>query len=247
MSIFLTDQPNDAELVPIFKSMGNLAVVSPIPHGDFAFFGLWHNDEPIRVCGDRKKLMDLVNSMNTGRYIKQLQEAHESGFDRLFLVLEWDSRYGISGEGGLISARRGDHWEPIRPITQYKRVDDYLNELHWYMGVQVKHSHTPRETVRQVVDLYWMFQRAPEEHKALNQFYSPPAPTVGLYQKPSLIRRMSKELTGVGWEISKGIEDRFGSVREMALAGEKQWKEVELIGKSKAKKIVEEMWKDWRK
>lgn len=244
--LFLTSAPNDSDLVPLFKSMGNLAVVADIAYGDFNWAGLWYNNEVLAVSGDRKKLMDLISCMSTGRYLKQLRDARAAGFDKLFLMLEWENKYGVN-QDGLICKRRGKEWVPVDPPTMFSRVEAYLNELHWYMGIQVKKSHTPMETVRQVLSLYWMFQQSPEEHKSLCQFYEPPMPSVDLFKKPSILRRMSKELEGIGWERSKDIEAHFGSVMAMVTAGEKEWERIPGIGKKTARSVVNEMGKDCRR
>ena len=55
------------------------------------------------------------------------------------------------------------------------------------------------------------------------------------------MRRVAKEFTGIGWERSLAVEGRWGSVRDMVNATEKEWTEVDGIGKGIAKKIKEEL------
>ena len=104
MSIFVTTSQNDSDLLPL---IGNLGVSAPIPHGDFAFWGTWSNGEEVRVCGDRKKMSDLVSCVKyTGRYMEQLRAAKEAGFNFLVLIFEWDPQYKL-GYQGLIERSRG--------------------------------------------------------------------------------------------------------------------------------------------
>jgi len=139
---------------------------------------------------------------------------------------------------------RGRDWAPHRSYIEYKRVDSYLDELWYYAGVVVKRSHTAKETVDQVVDLYKLFQAPPEEHNSLKQFYTPLLPTLDLWERPNLVRRVAKELKGVGWERSKAVAKRFGSVWEMCDASEREWAEIEGIGDKTAKSAVNELRKE---
>lgn len=245
--IFVTEAPNDRDLLPFF---GGLATTAPIPHGDFCFFGLWYEKKPVRVCGERKKIGDLVNcAQSTGRYLKQVQDAREAGFDFVFLVVE--GRMRVGEKTGLLEIPKPPgvrkiaselpkptgRWIEFFPPIEYRRVDDYLNQVQFYLDVRLKRSESPRETAQIVMDAYVMFQKPPEEHQSLKQFYSPSAP-LQLYGAPSLLRKVAKELPGIGWERSKKVEEKFRSVRRMCEAEEKEWREVEGIGSTIAKRVV---------
>jgi ERCC4-type nuclease len=49
---------------------------------------------------------------------------------------------------------------------------------------------------------------------------------------------MAAQLTGIGWEKSGAISHKFGSVREMANAEEKDWVEIPGVGKKLSRRIV---------
>jgi ERCC4-type nuclease len=55
-------------------------------------------------------------------------------------------------------------------------------------------------------------------------------------EKPSLIRRIASEFSGIGWERARAVEKHFGTLRKMFEAEESEWREVEGIGKLTAKK-----------
>lgn len=236
--IFVTEAPNDRVLLPAF---GSLAIPAPIPHGDFNFWGVWEGNVPTRVCGERKKLGDLINSISTGRYLAQWQAAREAGFEHFFLVLEGRFR---SGNNGLVEVprsfggRRG--WYPAIPNLEYVRLDDYLTELTAYLGVIVKQSENPRETVKIVIHLYNLFQDPPEKHGSLHTIYKPPRPAM-VYGRPTLLRRVASELGGIGWERSRAVEEAFGTVKAMVGATPDEWKAVPGIGKVTAKRAYEDI------
>jgi len=86
-----------------------------------------------------------------------------------------------------------------------------------------------------------MFQKPPEEHSSLEGFHQPPNP-VSLNGRPGLMRRVFKELHGIGWERSKRAEDYFKgrlSLVDALRAGE-EWQNIEGIGPEISKMIYKE-------
>jgi ERCC4-type nuclease len=222
--IFLTTSPNDADLLPLFNG---IAQPMANPYGDFMFFGKWIAGEGVTVCGERKKLGDLLKCISDGRHLQQVWRAREAGFKHIFLILEAIIRPGR--DTGLVQTRRGKDWVNAIPETDYSRLEAYLNEISWYAGVQVKQTTSPRDTVRAVIALWKMFQTAPEDHSSLQKFYEPPPPAVHL-TRPSLFRRVVKELPKIGWERSQVMEQRFESVYVLVNSGREEWLQVEGLG-----------------
>ena len=221
--IFVTSHDNDKDLA---RQLSEAAVV-PIPYGDIVFHGV---DEAL-VCGERKKASDLVRCINDGRHVKQVQDALGAGFNYYFLVVEASFRQAESGEAEYKS---GPHW--THSGMSWARLQAYLNELHYQMGVHVMYSSGVRQTADLVRSIYNFFQAT--EHSSLKKFY---APSPLLLRPPSLVRRVAKEFTGIGWERSLAVEGKWGSVRDMVNATEKEWTEVDGIGKGIARKIREEL------
>ena len=56
-----------------------------------------------------------------------------------------------------------------------------------------------------------------------------------------MVRRVAKELTGIGWERSFTIEQQWSTVREMVIAPAEERVKLEGIGKGIANKIDEEL------
>ena len=223
--IFLTEAPNDADLIPL---LGAKAQVIPLSHGDFSWFGVWEDSDPIQVCGDRKKVDDLIKCVNDGRHLSQVERAHAAGYRYQFVIIE--GRYR-RGKDGLLEVPRAGKWNTHFTNVEYHRVEAYLNQLTWYGHVRVMTSHTPSETADRVVELYSMFQRPPEEHTSLNAIYSEAPPQVRMFGPPSLIKKVAKELPGVGWKRAAAVEAQFPSVLALAQATPEDIEKVEGIGK----------------
>jgi ERCC4-type nuclease len=242
--MYCTDQRNDKDLA---RELGSMAIVIPIPCGDVNFFGF----DGLRVCTERKKIGDLAGCILGGRYLHQLQNAHEAGFDRLILVYEGEYRIGADGllevpsyhsmmTTKSLKPRVRRVWKPVTPTIMYSRFDQYLTELHDLLGILVKRSQNVRETATIVKSLWLYYQKPPEDHQSLHRMYSGPR-QMDLLGKPSLVRRVSKELSGIGWGRAKAVEARFRSVSEMCSAGTTQWLEVEGIGRKTAESVISQL------
>lgn len=243
--IYLTNAPNDADLV---QAMGKIAQSGPLRYGDFSFFGYWENWAGVRLCGDRKKLSDLVRCLNDGRYVQQVQDAWGAGFEYQVLIVEALMR--PNPRSGMLQHLRGDGWEDFdithgngsRPkLIEYSRIVTFLWEVAFYMGVVVMRSSSLRETVSYIMDLYRLFQKPPEQHRSLAQFYSPPPPRAEFVGRPGLVQRMAKELKGVDWVRSRAIGERFQTPREMVMGTREQFMEIPRIGEGIADSVVEEL------
>jgi len=246
--IYLTTAPNDADLIPIF---GDICQPLSIPYGDFNFEGKWWENESIWIWGERKKLGDLVNCIqSSGRLLRQVQDAKEAGFSQFFIIIE--AIFRSNPQTGALQHRKGKDWSDyhINPydsnskIISYKRVVDFLNQLDYYCGIRYRITTSPRDTVRKVLDLYSLFQTAPEDHGSLKQFETTTENGAAFLSKPSLIRRVSKELDKVGWDRSKGFELEFESLADLCRvigSGDmKRLQKVNGVGKGIAQSILDE-------
>lgn len=244
--LFCTDESNDADLV---RTLGSMAIALPIASGDVCFSGLGDKGRVILVCCERKKIGDLVSCIQTGRYIHQLQIAKSNGADALCLIVEGQCR--PSPDDGLLEVpvwginSRGRHaevWRPVIPAMSYSRFDQYLTELDYLVGVIVKRSRDVKETAAIIKALWDNFQTPPNEHQSLHRMFVAPAPAHSVeLVRPSLVRRMAKELKGVGWGRSRAVTGHFGSVLEMAQASEEEWKKIPGIGEKVAGSLFSEI------
>ena len=238
--LLCTDEPNDADLV---RTLGSVAVALPI-FTDCCFSSI----DGILVACERKKIGDMASCINTGRFINQMAVCKENGASVLVLVLE--GRYHRNLEDGSLeipvwrvnprTGKRAEFWEPITPPTQFNRFDQYLTELQRDAGIIVKHTENVRGTADVIRSMYDNFQTHQDKHQSLNQFYVSPPPRV-LLVRPSLVRRVAKELDGVGWVRSDEVAKHFPSVKAMCDATIKEWSGLEGIGKKTARSVVKDL------
>lgn len=201
----------------------------PLVSGDFAF---WSGDGSLSIGVERKRTTDLVRSLVVGgRLVQQIRDAR-GVYQVQYLVTEGMWR---PGQGGLLEVWGKGEWVCYHPPIPYARLDNALNSLQVLEGVHIKRTSNAKETAAVLINLYHWWQKPLDSHTTTKVFHNP-AMLVG---KVSLVRRVASELPGVGWEISGEVEKHFGSVDALVYASEKEWAGVRLIGKKKAKAIVE--------
>lgn len=92
------------------------------------------------------------------------------------------------------------------------------------------------------MDLYNWWQTPWEEHRSHLAFDdSNELRELVQTSVPTLLRRIAKELPGIGWVRSKLVEQRFGTVYDMISAGPQEWVKIEGVGKLTAKRVFEAM------
>lgn len=233
--LFCTDEPNDADLV---RTLGPAAVA--LPAFTDCFFTSWDN---LLVCVERKKIGDMANCINTGRFVAQMTTCKENGASVLVLILE--GHYRRNPEDGALeipvwrinprTGKRAELWDPVKPATQFSRFSQYLWELSYLVGVHVLRSEDVRGTADLILVLFDWFQRP--RHHSLEQFYVDP-PEQAQLARPSLVRRIAKELDHIGWTRSAEVAKHFRSARKMINADEAEWLSVPGIGEKIAKSVV---------
>tara|TARA_Y100000310_G_scaffold120427_2_gene119206 strand:+ start:8223 stop:8930 length:708 start_codon:yes stop_codon:yes gene_type:complete len=232
----------------MIKALGSIAIPCPL-FTDCAFWGVGDDDTTLSIGIERKKIGDLVQCIYDGRLIQQAQLAKENGID-VFVVLV-EGRIRSNPDDGLLeipvwginprTLRRAEVWQPVKPAITYSRLDQYLTELDYLAGFIIKRSEDVKETAAVVKALWDNFQTPPSKHGSLHQIYTQPNQGSVLLVRPNLVRRVAKELKGVGWERSQAVADRFKSVRELVGASVDDWRAVDGIGKVTAEKVVREL------
>ena len=249
MNILCSSLPNDRDMI---HALGSVAVPT-ILFTDCCFGSV---DGKI-VCIERKKIGDMAQCVNDGRFLHQMQTCKENGGDILCLILE--GRYRRNPEDGWLeipvwginphTMRRAEVWQPVKPAMQFSRFDQYLTELVRDADIIIKHAEDVRGTADVIRALYKNFQTLPDQHQSLKQFFKSPAPSVQL-ARPGLVRRVAAELSGLGWEWSAVVDKHFHSVREMVNADRSTWAGLEIrsssgrkmrLGAKRAEKIVKSL------
>jgi len=237
--IFCSDLPNDQDMI---HALNTDAIPLPGLFTDACFGGA----ESKLIAVERKKVGDMADAILSGRFLYQAQVCKEQGSDVLALIVEGDRR--SNPEDGMLEVpvwrinprtmRRAEFWEQVRPVISYSRFEQYLIELDYLAGIIVKRSRDVKETAAIIRALRDQFQTPPDGHKSLHQIFSS-VPRIGVdLVRPGLVRRVAKELPGIGYERSRTVAEHFKSVREMCNADAEEWSSLEGIGQKTAEKVI---------
>ncbi len=237
--IYTSSLPNDQDMI---RAIGSMAIPVPL-FTDACFSSV---DEKL-VAIERKKIGDMASCVLDGRFMFQMQNCRSAGADYLVLILE--GTYRASPEDGLLevpvwmlngNGKRAEVWTPVKPAIMNSRFTQYLLELQLLASIIVLHSRDVKQTAAIIHSLYNFWQKPIDEHSSLKQFHIEKPPQISLI-RPGLLKRIAKELDGVGWIRAGDVSEYFKSVREMVNAPESEWRKVPGIGKKTAQKVIKSL------
>jgi ERCC4-type nuclease len=230
------------------KGMANL---TSLEYGDAAWLGRGNDDVPVSVAVERKTLRDLLNSMTTGRLSGHQLVGLFQQYDYVYLLVEGIWR--PNPDNGLLEVRgrgRGG-WVPLELGSRRfmsREMDNYLNSLAILLGVVVVHTGTLKHSGQWLANVYrWWTGKPLDKHKSHKGFDRSGEACgrvlggVAQLHKPSLVSRMAKELSGVGWERANELGKHFDSPWSLLMADEKELRGIKGIGKGLAESIVKEL------
>lgn len=174
------------------KEIRHLGVETAYPthleYGDLMFEGNGEMGTGAMVALERKKLSDLINSMQGKRLSGHQARGLWDSYDYVFLITEGMWRPGPGGEiehwGGGGAGRKGG-WRPFyshagKNAVSYRQLASYLYSMtlrsrsRLREPMRVIRTSTLRETAAQIVALYKNFtDKRWEDHTAHDQIYTP--------------------------------------------------------------------------
>lgn len=225
------------DLYPLLKAKGVRDVeMVQMSYGDVSITGNGPEGCPVMVGIEVKRLEDMIQCIGNGRFVGHQLPGMLASFDQNWLLVEGIWR---EGKSGIIEVPRGQRWLPLlgqRGMTA-NALHGFLLTMSIKMGVRVTLTGTRSQTVDWLYQLNrWWTGKEYEEHKAHLTFDNSAA--ISLVSRPSLVRRVAKELPGIGWDRSANVAKRFVSVVDMCMADRAEWAKIEGIGKVTSTKVV---------
>ena len=244
--IFIDDRRGSKELASHFPPGEKVDIVH-MDFGDFSFLGNGM-EGPVAIGLERKSILDLINSIVTGRLSGHQLIGLTSSYTHVYLIIEGIWRY--NPVSGILETWTTRGYTPIslgQRRFMAKEIVGYLNTLSVIAGVHILQSSTQRETVQIIRSLYhWWNDKEWGEHKShltQNKSAKRDGGTVSLV-KPSLLKRVAAELTGVGWGKAAEVDKKFGNVGTMVNAPFPEWMSIPGFGKTMVTRIINEMWEE---
>lgn len=236
--IYIDPRRGSAELIHLIESHGAPCQISAtnMPAADFAFSGSGPNGG-LAIGIERKTIRDLLQSTvrDTRLPAHQLPGMHRL-YDWSGLLVE--GVYRPDPATGIIQEYRAGHWQDITLASSRfteTDVEKLLMSLAIQGGLWVWRTRNQQHTAATLCRLYSWWAKPWEKHSTFHVFHDVQA--AGMITPPTLVRRVAKELPGIGWERSKAVEEVFPNVEAMALADEPAWRAVTGIGKGIARSV----------
>jgi len=123
-----------------------------------------------------------------------------------------------------------------RTRMMYRSFEMWLHTMTMWSGTHLEKTSSPDDTAALILALHDWHSRA--DHKSFRVLQDITGETAEL-TRPDFTRRVAALLSGIGWEKSKKVVERFASVAEMVNATEKDWTAIDGIGKTIARRAVE--------
>jgi ERCC4-type nuclease len=246
-TIYIDHRIGSKDLYPFLVALNVPVRLVEMESADIRFQGLGADGEVVTIGIERKRIKDAINSMRTGRFMgHQAVGLIETCKDPVLLV---EGYYRPGNDGELESPLGMGKWCPVRigkSVFTYREFDNWLNSIAVLTPIRVIRSNSQAETVRIITDLWHWWAKPMDKHKSITVFHKTAPRRIEL-DRPSFLRRVAKELDGVGWDKAKDIEKEFKSVAAMVHATEEDWERIDGIGKELSKRAVEQLWGEGRK
>lgn len=237
--IYIDSRVGSKDLLPLMPK--NSAKLTRLEYADVAFLGRGVDNLPISIGIERKRVNDLLASMASGRLSGHQIPGMILCYDITYLVIE--GLWRASPRDGLMEKPGRNGWSAVKLGPRRfmaKEVWSYLNTLQLLAGVYVWKAGSARATAQWITNLYhWWNAKALDEHKSHKAQHIRCA-ALSTKRQP-LVQRVAAELPGVGFGRSKAVAGRFGSLMELVMAGEEDWRGIGGIGKTLTKRIMEEI------
>ena len=238
--ILIDDRKGSVELAPY------LPQPRAICHLDFADF-MWSGNGPdgqVSIGVERKRVMDFLKSMTSGRLTGHQLVGMTKQFDYTYVILE-----GIikpDSATGILQTPRGRSWIPVRQGPRKfmaREVYNFINTLQVICGVIVVRTSNIVETAKWLQSCHswwekrWAYHRS---HLHIQEQSHRPTSHVQL-AKPNLATRIANQLTGIGDDRARKLGKAFPTPRALFGASEKAIRKVKGVGPKLAKSIVKEL------
>lgn len=240
--ILLDNRVGSGDLATYFAQWRIPHKLCRLDYADVAFTGHGPGGMDMEIGIEIKKVRDVLNCISDGRFAGHQLPGLVERYARVWLVVE--GVYTVDYASGVLVHRRGKHMVPIACGTRqfmYRDLSNWLTTMETKTALRVRRTSSRVETAKLCADLYsWWTNKEWDQHRS-HLAFDEPQPDRALLVRPGLVRRVAKELRGVGWGKSAKVAGRFKSVMAMCMASEDEWAGIEGIGDKMAKRIVEEL------
>lgn len=246
--LFVDYREGSHDLVAPLQALGLPTTETELESADIAFEGRGEGGLPLQIGIEFKKLGELVGSLRTGRLQGHQLPLMRQQYNHSYLLIEGELLYGADGRLLRRAGRR-----QFKPMPGGMSVSEFykrLHVLHLRGGLHPLWAHKREDTLRQIEALYRTWTDCSlDEHKSHIAIYTAPTPV-----PVSQFRRTVSTLPDISLQMSRGAQQRFGSLRRAFAAPVQEWAEVvstskdgktRRLGMKAAQRVVDAIQKEY--
>jgi ERCC4-type nuclease len=211
-----------------------------LEYGDASFVGNGP-DGPVLVGVERKRILDLVNSIMTGRLSGHQLIGLLRCYDVVYLLVE--DIWRANPRNGVLEKLAGRAWEPVELGSKRfmaSQVHNYCNSLGSTCGIRLVEKTNKRQSAFWLADTYAWWNRPWKSHKSHLKFVQTP-PSIVDIDPPELKVRLIKEFGKVSWTRAHAIDKHYPTFTDFLMTDAKELAKVDGIGKVIAESLMEEI------
>jgi ERCC4-type nuclease len=197
-------------------------------------------ENAVSIGVERKVLLDLLQSMTSGRLSGHQMVGLTNEYDWVYLLVEgvWrpDSKTGV-----MMRTDRNRKWIPAAFGSRRfmaRDVYNFLNSLTIMCNVVVIMTSNKWETAKWLDSCHGWWQKQWDHHKSHLQFHKPV--THAHLSKPSLSTRIASQFDGIGWDKARKLGERFKTPLDLLMSSKEDLSEVHGIGRKLADSIIKQ-------
>lgn len=238
------DRTGSGELAPILRGLHVPVKVERLDSADFVFEGNGPRGKCL-VGIERKKVKELVQSIESGRFEGEQLPKMVQAYEHCWLIVEgvWrpNPQSGVLEEWSAWDGKKG--WHDMlfgRKGFAFCQLDNFLTSMQARVHLMVKYTSTATDTAH-VVKGMWQWYRKPWcQHKSGLVIYTQPPPAA-LFLAPGIVRRVANQIEGIGWEKSAAVAAKFESVLDMVVATTQDWESIPGVGPVLAERAIRQL------
>ena len=236
--ILVDDRAGSRDLIPHLPE--KYRKLTRLEYGDVSFRGNGPQGEQLNIGYELKSIPDLVACIHDGRYAGHQLPGMQRAYDLSYLVVL--DRIRRDHRGLLYYHRGRNKWsQPFSgqryPLT-LTTLRKWLLTVEVQGGVRIIFADGLADAGHTILAHYKWWAGEWDDHKSLRTFDD--SKTFSVFSEPSALRKMAAQFKQIRWVRSKAVEAHFDSIRDMALADESEWREIDGIGPKIARAVVAE-------
>lgn len=225
--------------------------ISTLPAGDFFFTGHGpitdsNPDGIVSIGIERKTISDFFSSTHSGRLVAEQIPKLIDLYEYRYLIIEGMARVDWSS-GELMETWNGQ-WVPVSRKIKHREVSytgeqllGAMNTIATFTPITLIRTFNLDDTLDVCATLWHWWSKPYDKHSTMKKFHALNPQTTVTIEKASFLRRVAKELNGVSWEKSAGLESRFPSVALMCEAEVQDFRDIPGIGQVLSNRIYNQL------